>query len=568
MVEESEQRLEAIMKKLFHSPPKPKPNSSNIRHGFETLIGQKRKHSLVGNLLLESGSSLSCSAQALCRPWDRDDLFRRLSTFKSITWFAKPQVVSPLECARRGWVNVDMDTIICFSCDARLLFSTPSAWTQQQVEKAAMVFSLKLESGHKLLCPWTNNVCAEELAQFPVVSRASLIENYKKRFFALSNLIALPVILPGAIDNMRSSQLEKFLRESSISEYQEPLESYRKKLQEHVPETVPPNLYYQALKLICLFGWEPHVLPYKVDSKDRQTQSIRDANVTVTAGQNLKVDAYSLCTSAVTTTCSEMQIDPSSVVLDCNLCGASVGLWAFCTTSQPLEYLRFVGVTEVTGKYVTTLDEVSFTIAGGPPPAMLNYGAAISLPAIGSNLRTRLSIEKEAKDHLAIQKLSKVESQQMSKESENATAAETSSTTGSGFIARNPLEVPESVAGGTENSREEMVETENREQGCSYSNKCLDNPGIAHFAKHKPVTCSLKEQKKLPSFFKSREFDPIKQHRHFCPWIMSTGKFGPGWQQTLSALASHKELDNVPFSTSIEVDDPVASVSTLFTTKN
>lgn len=28
-----------------------------------------------------------------CRPWDRGDLMRRLSTFKSMTWFAKPKVL-------------------------------------------------------------------------------------------------------------------------------------------------------------------------------------------------------------------------------------------------------------------------------------------------------------------------------------------------------------------------------------------------------------------------------------------------------------------------------------------
>ena len=28
----------------------------------------------------------------LCRPWDREDLMKRLATFKSMTWFAKPKV--------------------------------------------------------------------------------------------------------------------------------------------------------------------------------------------------------------------------------------------------------------------------------------------------------------------------------------------------------------------------------------------------------------------------------------------------------------------------------------------
>lgn len=147
-----------------------------------------------------------------CRPWDRGDLYRRLATFKSMTWFAKPQVycscymfllckviatlkiyitcwkslcqeshnslnttahkwsffeffciifsyfvqmfrryaesetisfhnyqvVSAVNCARRGWINIDMDTIACESCGARLLFSSPSSWTQQQGNQASV----------------------------------------------------------------------------------------------------------------------------------------------------------------------------------------------------------------------------------------------------------------------------------------------------------------------------------------------------------------------------------------------------------------------------------------------
>lgn len=32
--------------------------------------------------------------EALCRPWDRGDFMKRLATFKSMSWFAKPKVVS------------------------------------------------------------------------------------------------------------------------------------------------------------------------------------------------------------------------------------------------------------------------------------------------------------------------------------------------------------------------------------------------------------------------------------------------------------------------------------------
>lgn len=42
------------------------------------------------------------------------------------------QVVSAVNCAIRGWINVDSDIIACEACGSRLLFSTPSSWTQHQ----------------------------------------------------------------------------------------------------------------------------------------------------------------------------------------------------------------------------------------------------------------------------------------------------------------------------------------------------------------------------------------------------------------------------------------------------
>lgn len=35
------------------------------------------------------------------------------------------QVVDAVNCARRGWVNVEMDVKACEACGARILFSTP-----------------------------------------------------------------------------------------------------------------------------------------------------------------------------------------------------------------------------------------------------------------------------------------------------------------------------------------------------------------------------------------------------------------------------------------------------------
>lgn len=43
----------------------------------------------IEELRKTSGETLQ---SPMCRPWDRDDLLNRLATFKSMTWFAKPEV--------------------------------------------------------------------------------------------------------------------------------------------------------------------------------------------------------------------------------------------------------------------------------------------------------------------------------------------------------------------------------------------------------------------------------------------------------------------------------------------
>lgn len=314
----------------------------------------------------------------------------------------------------------------------------------------------------------------------------------------------------------------------------------------------------QAHKLISLFGWDPRILPYRVDFKDGN-DSFKDANVVITTGQKSRNNIQSSCEG--TDSSSELQVDPGSVVLDCKLCGASVGLWAFSTIPRPLEYIRFVGLTEVTGKNIVAHDEagaqegsgnqicaeksrggirdagssastsLGFTIAGGPPPALLNYGATISLPIVGQNLRARLPIITGNKDHSDVQSASQVEDQHVSQQNENVSAEETVATIEPDVIASKPSEVPEYVAedsnlnlnltetvkginsvvsdelsistpqditsirngGGVETHRELMSEN-HEEVGRS------DTPGIGASQTHKPVLFSTSKLIHLSNF--------------------------------------------------------------------
>jgi hypothetical protein len=57
--------------------------------------------------------------------------------------------------------------------------------------------------------------------------------------------------------------------------------------------------------------------------------------------------------------------------------------------------------------------------------------------------------------------------------------------------------------------------------------------------------CCLSVTEKQGLYDRLNEFDPIKQHRTFCPWITpDVGESLPGWRLTLSALlAQDKRSD-------------------------
>lgn len=225
----------------------------------------------------------------------------------------------------------------------------------------------------------------------------------------------------------------------------------------------------QAQKLISLCGWDPHILPYIVDLKDGQKKYIQGTNIRFSNGQKQKVDVQTLCTEGNKDSC-ELHLDPSSVVLDCKLCGASVGLWTFATVPRPTEYLRFVGLTKVDGKDSFALAGLSelqispgneintgstegtrstvntastprgFSIAGGPPPDMVNYGATITLPVVGQSLRARF---------MAVQTLSQVDDQQRSPQNATITSEEAFETTSTDLFAKCPSQVSPTVPEGS-----------------------------------------------------------------------------------------------------------------------
>ncbi|CAA7048235.1 unnamed protein product [Microthlaspi erraticum] len=570
MAQDSEKRFHQIMDKLFTPSKSQLPSSSTSSPLEQQSRGKKRPNPSSALALVEPktvvasidrSSALKVSAKSspsgLCRPWDRGDLMRRLATFKSMTWFAKPQVISAVNCARRGWVNADTDTIACESCGAHLYFAAPASWSKQQVEKAASVFSLKLDGGHKLLCPWIENSCEETLSEFPLMTPQDLVDRHEERSEALLQLLALPVISPSAIEYMRSSDLEEFLKRPIASASRHTECSQTESLINHVGSS-PAQLFYQAQKLISLCGWEPRALPYIVDCKDKSGET---AKVTDTIDLLPETATRELLSpnpngspgiTENSTLPDTLNSDPSSVVLDCKLCGACVGLWVFSTVPRPLELCRLTGDTEVNterqssgGALLNRTSILKFTIAGGPPATKQNFKATISVPIIGRNLRSRFASYSRHQETL-----SSIQDQQYTTAENNGVV--------------------------TENSDQAMIDIGEKADG-ERNTTDLDSPSTPQskdkqlmvvVSSNPPENNKTKDSTpgKSGNSNKQMEFDPIKQHRHFCPWIWSTGRRGPGWRQTLSALQRSKGSCQTPPSPSsvFKVDDPLTSVRNLF----
>ncbi|KAJ0985801.1 hypothetical protein J5N97_004157 [Dioscorea zingiberensis] len=676
MAEDSEKRFQKVMDKLYHAPsPKPKTKPPlPLPRGKRALESGNQ-----ARLRLPRDSIGSLGLVPQCRPWDRGDLMRRLATYKAMTWFGKPKVVNPVNCARRGWINVEMDTIACEACGARILFSTPSAWSMQQVEKAAAVFSLKLDNGHKLLCPWIDNVCDEALAMLPPTPPPTLVEGYKERASMLLQLTALPIISSSTVECMKSPQLTCLLSQSSP---QSVSLASGIKLTDHsgnkdldgVSESAFSDLYYQSQKIISLCGWEPRLLPYSVDHEDQSSPAngvnLPGSSIQIPDDEKIGHSDDVIVERHIGRTPNEYIYDPASVVLDCRFCGACVGLWAFANTRRPLELFSVIaspdssgqddllitkdlysgtGVPRIekmktkdipsiegisdTGHSGTTAGErplkLNLTIAGGPPPTKQNYKPRVSFPIISRHLRLQFDpyssfrnyhssgssclnhTEKQSllhaddlsqhkkdmngdpviSEHAGSLKRKRVDevcipetSQEHSVNSENQLKFMLNGLNDPGTTDSNPgcaeKEAPDAVGNvgddakvgeglpSTSNAAATSTHAEGHEKdGDRFTDKKLVHQKATGSNSHEPSSeINLKEEKNN----KRREFDPIRQHRPFCPWISPVdGKSIPGWKLTLSALdqqengsyPSHSEASPALLD---EVDDPLVSIRNLF----
>ncbi|KAJ8301761.1 hypothetical protein KUTeg_020748 [Tegillarca granosa] len=118
-------------------------------------------------------------------PRDKEAYYERV-----MTWFAKPKDLSPLECARYGWKNIDVDMLECVSCKAKLCGKLPDGnLGHEYYEK----LKLKIISAHEKCCLWWSSPSPVSFTTVEFHDKKGVMNEFTVR---LKRLLALKSQLP------------------------------------------------------------------------------------------------------------------------------------------------------------------------------------------------------------------------------------------------------------------------------------------------------------------------------------------------------------------------------------
>jgi hypothetical protein len=129
------------------------------RTRIETLVQNEASITVADEPLIYSSDDIL----ARCRPWSREDLIARASTYEVSKWFLKDSLLSPLQCSRFGWVREGpANSILCRWCKASIQAST--SYTKSTKDELLYLIQ-QLTEAHMNSCPWKSCECSLDLAR-------------------------------------------------------------------------------------------------------------------------------------------------------------------------------------------------------------------------------------------------------------------------------------------------------------------------------------------------------------------------------------------------------------------
>ncbi|XP_064905448.1 zinc finger C3HC-type protein 1 [Columba livia] len=183
----------------------------------------------------------------------KEAYFSRVETFTPLKWAGKPHDLSPLVCAKYGWVNVECDMLKCSSCQAFLCISLQLAFDFNKYKERCAELKKALCTAHEKFCFWPDSPCPDRFAMLLVDEPRALLQDFLDRFQSLCQLeLQLPSLRPEDMKNMSLTEEKISLLLQLVGEELEhktegeklPMKFTTEVLQVHVPACV-----------LALCGW-------------------------------------------------------------------------------------------------------------------------------------------------------------------------------------------------------------------------------------------------------------------------------------------------------------------------
>ncbi|KAI0026164.1 C3HC zinc finger-like-domain-containing protein [Xylariomycetidae sp. FL0641] len=137
-------------------------------------------------------------------PGDRAELIRRLSTFQDLTvWTPKPEKVSEIEWAKKGWICQGKERVRCELCHKEAVVNANKRQVEgkevpvvmgSDIEEALIKkFAELITEAHQEDCPWRKHGCDDSLLRMPLANPEAALKGLRERY---DDLCTRPAFLP------------------------------------------------------------------------------------------------------------------------------------------------------------------------------------------------------------------------------------------------------------------------------------------------------------------------------------------------------------------------------------
>ncbi|KAM3858782.1 zinc finger C3HC-type protein 1 [Diretmus argenteus] len=213
-----------------------------LKDGVSSADG--RPDSLQGNV---KGVEPNSITQAPCEATNKEAFFSRVESYSCLRWAGKPRTLSPLRCARYGWISVGCDMLKCSICKAFLCASLQPTLDFERYESRIAEISTQLQTQHEKLCPWPDFPCPERLWLVPASEPSALLAAFVERFQSAC-------VLEQQLPAMKPEQLKSMsLTEDVIIVLLQLIEEDQKK--RVAPPSSEPLAVQVAACIVSLCGW-------------------------------------------------------------------------------------------------------------------------------------------------------------------------------------------------------------------------------------------------------------------------------------------------------------------------